>query len=103
MMWERTCKKCGKLFVPAPQHVFVDNGDFYCSWTCFNHRNDNEQKARTSRKIKKVELYSESGCLLKVFINATEAAEITGYSVNRIRAACQNGEKFHGFIWKYRE
>ena len=34
------CKKCGKEFVPAPQHVFKKGSDYYCKWTCFNHRKD---------------------------------------------------------------
>ena len=39
----KTCAKCGKEFVPAPQHVYKEVKDgntvWYCSWTCFNHRN----------------------------------------------------------------
>lgn len=34
------CGRCGKAFIPAPQHIYKDNGKSYCSWTCFNHRND---------------------------------------------------------------
>lgn len=37
---EVKCKKCGKLFIPAPFHVFKDYRGMYCSWTCFNHRKD---------------------------------------------------------------
>lgn len=37
------CKKCGKEFVPAPMHRFRVGRNFYCKWTCYNHRND-EQK-----------------------------------------------------------
>ena len=34
------CAKCGKEFVPAPEHVFKCYRKYYCKWTCYNHRND---------------------------------------------------------------
>lgn len=34
------CEKCGKVFVPAPFHVYKDGSKYYCKWTCFNHRKD---------------------------------------------------------------
>lgn len=34
------CKKCDKEFLPAPFHVYKENRNLYCSWTCFNHRKD---------------------------------------------------------------
>lgn len=37
---EKTCAKCGKVFIPAPFHRFYINYKWYCSWTCYNHRND---------------------------------------------------------------
>lgn len=98
-MKEEICKKCKKVFIPAPQHVYRDGRGMYCSWHCFNHRND----AKTERKIKKVELHSESGCLLKVFTSATDAAEQTGFDARRIRDACRDQTPYQGFTWKYRE
>lgn len=100
-MIERICDKCGKIFIPAPQHIFVDEKKIYCSWTCYNHRE--ESKPSKGRKIKKIELYSESGNLLKVFTSATDAAEKTGYLANAIRDACREHKPYMGFIWKYRE
>jgi hypothetical protein len=41
---ERKCAKCGKLFIAAPFHVFRANSKWYCKWTCYNHRNDKEEK-----------------------------------------------------------
>jgi uncharacterized OB-fold protein len=41
---EMKCPKCGKIFVPAPYHAYKDGGKLYCSWTCYNHRNDKEEK-----------------------------------------------------------
>lgn len=101
MFTERICKKCGKVFCPAPQHIFVDEKGMYCSWTCFNHRKD--EKPNTGRSVKKVELYSLGGCLLKAFTSATDAAKKTGYLANGIRDACREQKPYMGFIWKYRD
>lgn len=40
--YEKKCAKCGKNFVAAPYHRFKENSKWYCSWTCYNHRNDGE-------------------------------------------------------------
>lgn len=37
---EKKCKKCGKYFIAAPQHIYRKGSLFYCSWTCYLHRND---------------------------------------------------------------
>ena len=49
---EKKCKKCGKNFVVAIEHRYKDGSKYYCSWTCYNHRNDKEeeQKAMTTPK-----------------------------------------------------
>jgi hypothetical protein len=54
MSTQSKCPKCGKNHIPAPQHVFKDDKGFYCSWTCFFHRNDGKQKKLT---YKMVEVY----------------------------------------------
>ena len=33
---EKKCATCGKVFVPAPHHVFTKGGKWYCKWTCYN-------------------------------------------------------------------
>lgn len=38
-----TCRKCGKEFFPAPMHRFRKDEKWYCSWTCYNHRNDKQE------------------------------------------------------------
>lgn len=97
-MDEHKCRKCGKLFIPAPQHVYKDNRGFYCTWTCYNHKDDGRVK-----KWRYIELYSESGELLRRFTSAADAAEKTGYEVENIRDACRTGTPYHGFLWKYKE
>lgn len=46
------CAKCGKIFVPAPQHVYRDNGKWYCTWTCYNHRKDEKKKKEKRMDLK---------------------------------------------------
>lgn len=102
MFDELICSKCGKKFIPAPQHIYVDGRKIYCSWHCYNHRKDVAIDQR--KKIKKVELYSPSGCLLKVFKSTKAAADETGFNLRMIGNACRGDRKtYMGFIWKYRE
>ena len=39
---EKRCDLCGKSFIPTYEYVYHDKkqGGWFCSWTCFNHRND---------------------------------------------------------------
>lgn len=46
---EKKCKKCGKLFIPAPMHIYKENSKYYCSWTCYLHRKDTEGKKNDKR------------------------------------------------------
>ena len=39
---EKTCRKCGKVFLPAIEHRYKEAGRYYCSWTCYLHRNDDK-------------------------------------------------------------
>lgn len=41
---EKKCKKCGKIFIPAPMHIYHAGSKYYCSWTCYLHRDDTEGK-----------------------------------------------------------
>ena len=40
---ERKCSKCGKNFVLAVQHIYREKTKVYCSWTCYNHRHDEDE------------------------------------------------------------
>ena len=97
---EIKCSKCGKIFVPAPEHVYKDmyrnKKRIYCSWHCYNHRNDKQPR-------KKWKAASEDGTVIKTFTSATDAAEQTGFCVKKIRMACRDQKPYMGFIWKYTE
>ena len=43
---ERKCAKCGKNFIVQPYHRYIANDKYYCTWTCFNHRNDKKEKEK---------------------------------------------------------
>lgn len=44
---EKKCAKCGKNFIVAIEHRYKEHGKFYCSWTCYNHRNDDKTEGET--------------------------------------------------------
>lgn len=46
---EKHCKKCGKLFIPAPEHIYREGSKFYCKWSCYLHRNDLEVKKKDDK------------------------------------------------------
>lgn len=46
---EKKCKKCGKEFIAAPEHIYHEGSRYYCSWTCYIHRKDTEAKTDDKR------------------------------------------------------
>lgn len=46
---EKKCKKCGKSFISAPMHAYRDGSKYYCSWTCYLHKNDREVQKNDKR------------------------------------------------------
>ena len=37
---EKKCDKCKKIFLAAPMHRYKAHNHYYCSWTCYLHRDD---------------------------------------------------------------
>lgn len=101
---EARCKKCGKIFVPAPEHVFTDKSGSYCSWTCWGHRKEKKKPNPKTKPIvrKKVEQYSLDGKLLFTYQNVDIAAERIDGTINNIRTACRKGTVYKKFLWKYK-
>lgn len=103
---ETYCRKCGKVFFPYPDHVYKERSDWYCSWTCFNHRNDT--KLPPARK--EVEMLDAHGDLIRVFPSIKAAAEHVLGDEQNIGDACRyakkNPNKFmirYGYAWRYLE
>ena len=98
-MRDMLCSKCGKNFVPAAQHLYRDEENFYCSWTCFNHKDDRVH----TKKLKPVEMLSTSGILIKEFASVKEAAQKTDFEMEKIQQACKVGGYYFGYVWRYKK
>lgn len=98
-MIEMYCRKCNKLFVPAPLHRYRDDHGFYCSWTCYNHRNQNNRLR--GKKPQKVVMCDRNGNEIQTFQSALKAAERTGYEYQSIQNACKNSTPYRGYLWRY--
>ena len=44
---EKACPRCKKIFCPAAYHVYRDKKGYYCSWTCYNHKDDKNKKKKS--------------------------------------------------------
>ena len=47
---EKKCPVCGKIFVPAPFHVYFRGDDVMCSWGCLNEYLRRKDKTRLRRQ-----------------------------------------------------
>lgn len=98
---ERKCRVCGRNFIPAPFHAYRDKHTHvaYCSWPCYNHRNDNKQ---TKSRAKPVEKCSPSGEVIAIYISAKEASEQNNVEAPLIRESCRTGKFYRGYLWRYK-
>lgn len=46
---EKKCRKCGKKFIPAPEHRYREGSAYYCTWTCYLHRHDIEEAVKSDQ------------------------------------------------------
>lgn len=99
MLTEHRCPKCGKLFFPAPYHMYKDKANIYCSWTCYNHRND----GRKERKLKVVEQCTKSGEVVRTFSSVKQAALYMDGTIDAVYSACRNNKIYKGYLWRYKK
>lgn len=99
-MYEANCPRCGKNFITAPYHIYHDDKGFYCSWTCYNHRD--EVVFKRGKKPKAVEQYTKEGEKIATFKDALEAATSLSGIPNGIRCACNNHTSYKGYLWRYK-
>ena len=95
-MVEKNCPVCGKHFVRAAKHLYKEGKACYCSWSCFNHRDDDAVKPRA------VEQYTRSGIVKRTYKSIEDAADIIGGSSLDIFEACKNCTFYKGYLWRYR-
>lgn len=98
-MTEVKCQKCGKMFIPAPLHRYRDENGLYCSWSCYNHRN--QKNHLRGKKPHKVVMCDRNGNEIQTFQSALKAAERTGYEYQSIQNACKNSTPYRGYLWRY--
>lgn len=99
MYWivEICCPTCKKIFVPAPHHVYKDGDKTYCTWTCFNHR-EQEPKKSCSRAVL---MYDMHGNLVEKFTSAVKAADRVQGNPTHLRDACKHSKRYKGYFWRY--
>ena len=98
MLNEIICPQCGKKFIRAAQHIYKDRGRTYCSWACYNHKDDNKTST-----AKVVEQYTTKGDLIETFNNPAEAAEEVNGTADGVRSACRKCSFYKGYLWRYKQ
>ena len=99
-MTEKTCAKCGKVFVPAVYHKFRIGDTYWCKWSCYLHRDEKPKKEPTT---KMVQIFDEDGSMVGCFRSAREAADTLDLPENSIADACRLERCYKGFYWRYKE
>lgn len=101
-MLETKCKRCGKNFFVAPYHIYRDEKGMYCTWTCYNHRNDDKPKAQTHPKSIPIIQYDKSGNVVKTFDSLAEAASHINGTAKTISRVCKTRTPYKGYLWRYK-
>lgn len=104
---DRRCDRCDKAFVPAPYHIYRDDVKrgrshrhrIFCSWTCYNHRNDDRKVGKRGAPRKKVAVYTTAidtagWILFKYYTNIDEAAADFEVSSETIAKHCRSGKPY---------
>lgn len=48
---ERKCANCGKIFCPAPEHVYKDDDKAFCKWSCLCEYRKHKEEAKEKRRV----------------------------------------------------
>lgn len=100
-MLETKCKRCGKNFWVAPYHIYRDDKGMYCTWTCYNHRNDDAKNPHhKSRTVMQCD--QSTGFVIATFNSITEAADHINGEAKTISRACATDKPYKGYLWRYK-
>lgn len=106
---ERVCPVCGKVFIPAVQHVFkrIIRGKiaYFCGWNCLcKYDKANSTKSHVTNK-RAVCQYTADGEFIAEFPTIVAAAEANNTNVNSVRNCCIGYTKLtkDGFTFKYKD
>ena len=47
---ERKCPVCGKIFVPAPEHVYIEDKKGFCKWSCLCDYRKKKEATKEKRR-----------------------------------------------------
>lgn len=96
---EHNCARCGKIFIPTPMWIYKDGSRGFCSWTCYNHRNDGRKT-----RWQPVECLRSDGTVVSTFQSRAKAAEWMGrIDTKKLKDAIINGTEYRGYFWRYKE
>lgn len=100
------CVKCGRIkrsIHSFDDWVYRDGKGFYCTWTCYNHRNDEKPNVQTQhQKSIPIVQYDKSGNVVKTFNSIVEAANHTNCTAKTISRACKTHKPCKGYLWRYK-
>ena len=101
LLKEYECHKCGKIFIPAAEHIYKSAKDgetrIYCSWTCYNNRD----VGNPQRHYKRVVQSDMDGNDIRTYSSANNAACHVGGKPDGVRKAIRNGTTYRKFLWRY--
>jgi hypothetical protein len=106
----RKCKRCGKVFVPAPLHKYRIDTNWFCSYTCHLHESEerNSRRKKTHGSIKNKTILKISpidGSVVARYYSNMEAANAEGISHKTINNWLLGKSKRYKteFIFKYED
>ena len=102
---EVRCYGCGKMFIPAPEHVYKEDEKPVCTWTCLcSLRRRKEQKRRSRENVSPVEMLDQEGKHITFFPSARAAGEALGVDPAGIRDVCAGRQmRSAGYRWRWAE
>ena len=105
---DRVCAECGRVFCPAPYHIFKQKKGtktlYYCGWNCYCKR-DKTPSRQYQGRARAVDVFSLNGELIHTYPTMKAASEETGESLTAITNCCKGITKATrgGLIFKYTE
>ena len=99
MIVEMFCSKCGKNFIPAPEHLYRDRRGWYCSYTCWIHSDDGKKQGKPPKMVAQC---TPDGEVVRIHASSQAAADFVNYLNGRtITNAIRSKKLCKGYLWKY--
>ena len=99
-MIEMFCAKCGKNFIPAPEHLYRNGKGWYCSYTCWIRSED--EKKKQGKPPKMVEQCTPDGKVVRLHYSIRAVAEYLKLeNTHSVIRAIKNKTVYKGYLWRY--